>query len=285
MISWPDQVIDAVARRRCVLIIGSGVSASAATDAGVRPPTWNEFLTEGLNKLDPKPSFISRAIRDGNYLEACQYIKNSLGEDWVALLRKKFLEPQYKPSELHKSIFDLDLRTTISLNFDSIYDKFATGLTEGTFIIKKYDDGDIRQAVAGADRYLIKMHGGMDAPSRMIFTAKDYATARVRHREFYEVVQSLLHTHTCLLVGCGLSDPDVRLLFEDYRHALNESPHYQTMPKPVNGEVVGFIRDTRGINILTYSPRDVHKELHESLAALAALASDKRDIIADRRSW
>jgi len=285
MISWPDQVVDAVARRRCVLIIGSGVSASASTDAGERPPTWREFLLEGLKALPRQPTFIRQAINDGSYLEACQYIKNALGEEWGGLLKKRFLDPQYKPSDLHKAIFNLDLRTTISLNFDSIYDRFAGNLTEGTFIVKKYDDGDIRQSVAGPDRYLIKMHGSMDAPSRMIFTAKDYANARIKHREFYELVQSLLHTHTCLLIGCGLSDPDVRLLFEDYRHALNESPHYQSMPKPVPTEVVSFIRDTRGINILPYSPRDGHKELLESVQQLATKAFDRRDIIVDRRNW
>lgn len=285
MISWPDQVVDAVARRRCVLIIGAGVSAGAATDAGIRPPTWSELLAEGLKKLNPKPSFINRAIKEKSYLEACQYIKNALGEGWVELLKKRFQDPKYKPSDLHKAIFQLDVRTTISLNFDSIYDRYATNLTEGTFIVKKYDDGDIRQTVAGTDRYLIKMHGSMDAPSRMIFTAKDYAIARIKHKEFYEVVQSLLHTNICLLIGCGLSDPDVRLLFEDYRHALNESPHYQTMPKPVAHEVVAFIRDTRGINMLPYAPRDGHKELHESIKALATLASDRRDAIAVDRDW
>ncbi len=195
MISWPDQVVDAVARRRCVLILGAGVSAGAAADAGIRPPTWSEFLAEGIKKLNPQPAFIKRAIKEKSYLEACQYIKSSLGEEWTALLKKKVLDPLYKPSALHKALFDLDVRTTISLNFDSIYDKYATGLTEGTFIVKKYDDSDIRQVVAGPDRYLIKMHGSMDAPSKMIFTAKDYANARTKHREFYELVQSLLHTH------------------------------------------------------------------------------------------
>lgn len=283
--NWPDKIIDAVARRRCVLIIGSGVSAGAATDQGIRPPTWREFLEEGFQKLDPRPTHVRKAIKSGSYLEACQYIKNALGEEWSSLLKKRFLDPKYNVSELHKAIFDLDVRTTISLNFDGIYDKYAMSFTEGTFIVKKFDDGDIRKTVAGPDRYLIKMHGSVDSPSKMIFTAKEYAEARIKHREFYEVVTALLHTNTCLLIGCGWSDPDVKLLFEDYRQALNESPHYQTMPKPISADTMRFIKDTRGINILPYSARDGHKELAESVRKLGELASERRDLIATERSW
>ncbi len=48
------------------------------------------------------------------------------------------------------------------------------------------------------------------------FTLDDYAEARTKYAAFYEVMTALLHTHTFVCFGCGLSDPDMKLIFEDY---------------------------------------------------------------------
>ena len=50
MIEWPDLLIDAIARRRCVLFLGSGISANAKNIDGKKPPTWAEFLKTVLIK-------------------------------------------------------------------------------------------------------------------------------------------------------------------------------------------------------------------------------------------
>ena len=45
MIEWNAELIDAIARRRSVIVIGSGVSRNATNAAGVRPETWEGFLS------------------------------------------------------------------------------------------------------------------------------------------------------------------------------------------------------------------------------------------------
>ena len=290
MIAWPPTLVEAFARRRCVLIIGAGVSASAATPAagGVAsrsPKTWRKFLADATASTPHCPSYVREALRENRLLDACQYLKELQGEAWLTTLREEFVTPKYKPSLLHESLYKLDIRTTISLNFDTIYEKYVNKVTEGTFIVKNYYDADIRQTVAGTDRYLLKMHGTVDTPARMIFTGKDYAKARTEHRGFYEVIGALLHTHICLLIGCGLNDPDVQLLFEDYRHLQDATPHYQTLPSDIKPPVAGVVRETRGINILSYSKRDAHKELVESLEGLNIEAAAIRDDLAVSRDW
>ena len=285
MINWPTAVIEAAARRRCVLVIGAGVSAGAKSDSGRSPKTWRRFLADAAETLHPCPKYIKDAIRENRLLDACQYIKEIQGETWLSTIRDEFQAPHYKPSQLHAELYKLDIRTTITLNFDTIYESYVNSLSENTFIVKNYYDDDIRQSVAGTDRYLLKMHGSIETPTRMIFTGKDYAKARTKNRSFYELVNSLLHTHVCLLIGCGLNDPDIQLLFEDYRHVLETTPHYQVVPGAVAEPVKRVIRDNRGINLLEYNKRDNHAELAVAVSNLAESVSLARDELAISREW
>lgn len=285
MISWPDGLVGAIARRRCVILIGSGVSANSETDEGKRPATWGAFLAASYEKLGRRVSHISSALKRYNYLEACDYLRSDHGEEWPNIIRAEYATPIYRHAEIHKAIFDLDCRIVASLNFDKIYETYAIGASEGTVVVKNYYDEDIRDAVSGADRYIIKPHGTVDSVSKMIFTLEQYGKARTKYASFYDVFSSLLHTHTFLCIGCGLSDPDLQLIFEDYKYKHGESPHFMTLPAPVTDAQKNLIKRTRGINVLSYSSRDYHSDLTKSLQALAALVAVKRDDIADLRNW
>jgi hypothetical protein len=255
------------------------------TDDGHSPPTWGQFLQTAYSALDRRVGHIADAIKRYNYLEACEYLREEHGNNWAELVRDHFVTPQYKTAEIHKAIFNLDCRLIASLNFDKIYESYAIAASEGTIVVKNYYDDDIRQAVAGSDRYVIKPHGTVDSISRMIFTLGDYGKARVDHSTFYELMTSLLHTHTFICIGCGLSDPDMQLIFEDYRYKLSESPHYITLPNPTSDAECALIKRTRGLNVIKYSPRDRHKELTDSILELGDIVNTRRDEIADLRSW
>jgi hypothetical protein len=244
-LSWPLELIQAIARRRAVVLIGSGVSANAVTDAGVHPPTWGEFLTTSYKSLKRRVPHIASALKRYSYLEACDYLKGEYNARWPEIIRRNFVTPQYRPSDIHKAIFKLDCLIVESLNFDKIYETYAIPASENTVVVKNYYDDDVRQTVAGTDRYIIKPHGTVDSISKMIFTLDDYAS-RITHASFYEMMTALLHTHTFLSIGCGLSDPDIKLIFEDYRYKYSESPHYITLPNPVSSAEAALIRELSG---------------------------------------
>lgn len=285
MIQWSDGLVSAIARRRSVILIGSGVSANSSTEDGKRPSTWGAFLQECNKKLGRRVPHITTALRRYDYLEACDYLRTEHGEEWANIIKSEFYTPIYRAADIHKAIFNLDSRIVASLNFDRIYENYAISASEGTAIVKNYYDNDIREAVSGVDRYIIKPHGTVDSVSRMIFTLEQYGKARTEYSTFYDVFSSLLHTHTFLCIGCGLSDPDLQIIFEDYRYKHGESPHYMTLPTPISEAQKNLIKRTRGINVLGYSPRDGHSDLTKSIESLVALVSAKREEISDLRSW
>lgn len=48
---WPEDLVLELARKKCVLFLGSGISANAVDADGHHPPTWRQFLEEGKNKV------------------------------------------------------------------------------------------------------------------------------------------------------------------------------------------------------------------------------------------
>jgi hypothetical protein len=88
--------------------------------------------------------------------------KREYKERWPEVIRESFVTPQFRPSDMHKAIFDLDCRIVASLNFDKIYETYAIQASENTIVAKNYYDDDVRQTVAGTDRYIIKPHDTVD---------------------------------------------------------------------------------------------------------------------------
>ncbi|WP_461320400.1 SIR2 family NAD-dependent protein deacylase [Bradyrhizobium elkanii] len=220
------------------------------------------------------------------YLDACEWLKRRLDEQWSQQLRASFLAPKYQPAEIHEFLYQLDTRIVLTPNFDRIYDNHATGQSHGTILVKKYSDQDIVEYIRRGDRLILKAHGSIDDPHRMIFTRNQYATARTEHASFYRLLDSLIMTNTVLMIGVGLDDPDFRLLFEDNRARFQAAlPHYMTFGGTPNLDLVQTARETMGIKLLPYSPRDNHTALVTSLKSLVDKVSDERTALTRTMDW
>ena len=286
MIEWPAQLVRDIARRRAIILLGSGISRNSTGNGGVRPPTWRQFLEEAVDEVPGQARHIKAAIKSGDYLSACEWIKGRLDEQWAHFLRSKFLTPAYKPNAVHELIFSLDANIYITPNFDKIFDNFVSERTQGTTIVKSYYEEDAQQLVRNGSRVILKIHGTIDTPNKMIFGRSKYAEARVLNASFYQLIDALLLTNTFLLFGCGLDDPDFQLLFENFCFRFpTANPHYMTMADPINQDLENLTRETRKIKFLKYSKANDHRELQLSLEDLVRQVETERAAIADSQSW
>lgn len=286
MISWPDQLISDIARRRAVLLIGSGISRHSVGNAGVRPPTWRGFLENALAKCHPDRRDIRKAIQKGHYLDACEWLKKHLDDRWVTFLRNSFVTPKFQPAEVHRLLYQLDCRIVLTPNFDVIYDGYAVAESQQTTLVKQYNDPDIIDCIRRGDRVVIKAHGTIHAPASMIFTKADYAKARTAYSGFYTLLDALISTSTVLIIGAGIDDPDFQLIFEDSAaRATSGLPHYMTSADNFHQDMIATLRQTRNIKLLEYSSRRNHAQLVRSLAALVRLVGERRNEIARNMDW
>jgi SIR2-like domain len=290
---WPDQLVHDVAARRAILFIGAGVSMnSLGADGKTRPKSWAQFLSAGAKKLGGSKKKIVKElnvlIENKDLLTACEVIKNEMGrQDFVDFMKAEFQAPGFRYAPIHEILWSLDLRITITPNVDNIYDGLVVERGNGTVTLKTYKDDDIAESIRRRERVLIKSHGSIGAPNDLIFTRSDYARARGEHREFYELLYALLSTHTFIFVGCGLDDPDIRFLLEDYRYRNSFTQrHYFTLP---NDSYVDKIKkvfsDSLNLDFITYSSERNHEALRVGLDGLREVVEFARQDMGRRGSW
>ncbi|CAA0080288.1 Uncharacterised protein [Halioglobus japonicus] len=280
MIAWSDELVEVIARRRCVIVIGAGISKNSVNKDGKRPATWEEFLRDCANDIDDADS-VNSLLEIKDYLTACEVLKNKLTPDvFVRKVQQEYQQAGYIPADIHKHVYNLDVSIVISPNFDHIYDNYAATVSAGSVVVKDHTSEDTANYLLGGDnRLILKTHGSANNPQKLIFTRQDYAEARTKYVLFYEILKSLALTHTFLFLGCGTDDPDIRTLFEDIQFAHGRIPfHYMTLPAgEVHSDVLSIASSSMRIKFLEYSPARGHAELTESLEALVGKAEEYRD--------
>jgi len=287
MIQWPPELISDIARRRSVIFLGAGISRNCKNEQGESPKTWVEFLSSAITSIQPN-KHIKSLIKKEDYLTACGIIKEKVGrDDFNSLVIREFLSPGYSHAPIHEAIFELDSRIVATPNFDKIYETFANHKAKGSIRIKHHFDADIAEALRRKDRMILKIHGTIDTPGKMIFTRKEYAVARVKYNSFYLILEALALTHTFFFLGCGVNDPDLRLLLEDnfFKHASNR-PHIILIPKrSLHRDVIELIQTTMNLKVLTYSSANNYAELLDSLQNLVSLVEQERDVLRNDSNW
>ena len=285
---WPDDLVLELARKRCVLFLGSGISANATDKDGNHPPTWRKFLEEGNKKVsDSDKDVIKKCIDGYEYLMACELLRKKLGDNaFDELLKQMFRGVGFDFAPIHEDIFKLDSRITITPNFDKIYDNYAQSKSHSTIVLKHYYDNDVVNYLRGRESVIIKNHGTIDTINKIVFTQSDYARARIENSDFYKIMEALIITHTFVFLGAGLNDPDIRLLFENYATTFHVSKnHYFVIPDNTYSSLeLDVYKETMHLDFIKYNPADNHKELTTGLGELSNRVEDMR-LKVQRNLW
>lgn len=293
MIEWPINLVDVIARRKCVLFLGSGISANSCNDEGKHPATWESFLRDILikraTKLCGHNGVIERLLSEKDYLTACEIIVDIIGEnDFGDLAADEFRRPGYRTSDIHRVIYGLDSRLVITPNIDKIYEQYAMNESNSTVVVKSYYEDDIAKYLRTNDYLIIRAHGYVDDAAKIIFTHKQYSVARYKHTAFYRMLDALSLTHTFIFLGCGINDPDIQLTLENQNFLYPSCrPHYfVTAQNAYEPEIADVLVHNRNLELLTYENSDgTHSNLLIALQQLKQQVEDMRMKIMESQSW
>lgn len=284
---WPDELVDDIARRRSIIVIGSGISRHSRGEHGAQPPMWKNFLLDANERLGKNRSeYIQAQIEKGDYLHACECLKTLFDDQWVLHLRRVFRTPKYATSLVHEVIAKLDSRIVFSLNFDDIYERCVIAQYDGNVTIKRYHDNDIAEFLRGDGRFVVKLHGSLDSAQNLIFTQQEYAKARVSHADFYQSLDAALLSNTFVFLGCGFSDPDLALLLENQCFSFPFGrPHY-FVTSDLEEQRQNSLRSNRNLKCLVYDPvDDEHIGLRSELEELLRAVEERRYGISTEQNW
>lgn len=276
---WPDNLVEELAYRRCLIFLGSGISATAKNDAGESPDTWGAFLDNVKSKMknpsEDDKKFIEDMLKKQNYLLALQAIADLCDSgEYSNYLKSQYLRGKYKPSKVYELIKDLDSKIVVTTNFDKLYEGLCH---EPEYITFDYTDTrSIIGSIKAPENIIIKAHGSIDDTEKLIFTAKQYYQAQEQYPEFYHLMTALFLTHTVVFLGYSLNDPDINLLLQFLHNTANSScPHYMIDKRGNKPQLVKHWKDTYNVSLLEYG--DDYSCLEKSLEELRDLVYNLRE--------
>lgn len=288
VVNWPHALVEELADRRAVIVLGSGVTARSINDAGNTPPTWASLVT-GLSTRCVSDELVRQQVGDlvgnGKFPQAAEEVRtNADPQSFARALRAELVDPKFHPSGAHNDVMTLDAPIVINLNYDRIFENQCIGFDDSSYVVTHYFQDDLVRNIRSPLRVILKLHGSVDDPQQIIFSTSDYARLRLQNKDVFEVIDAILKTRTVLFLGCGFNgDPDVdNLLTEAALAVPGAYPHYALVPRNADRSAFEAAR-ARGLNVsfVDYpidDSTDPHHEFDSALAILRARVLAQREL-------
>ncbi len=208
-----------------VLFIGAGVSVGAGL------PLWRGLLSQvaseaniaskaakRLTKKDPRDqaTILERRL-ESQKTQLRTAVANQLEASSYALA--------------HGSLASLPSKEAVTTNFDRLFEMAWTTGRRHLAILPE-------RAVGGSGRWLLKLHGTVNEPCKMVLTRSDYLDMPRQYGALMGLVQGLLMMRHMMFVGYSLQDED----FHELIHEVRAAQGHKKAPK-VRGTVLTLHED------------------------------------------
>jgi hypothetical protein len=221
-------------------------------------PTWEALLVDMADKLvhnSEDKAEIERLIAKEKFLEAAQIVRDtSLEVEFSSFIQNTFGRPKYQASKIHESVYSLDAKIVITPNYDTTYEDYCKRFSTTTShnVCTHYQShalNDIRSDM----RVILKIHGTVDDPTKIILSRSDYFAARRASAPFYALLDALFLANTILFIGAGLTDPDIQLVLENAHIAFpSTNPHYAVIAEGRHPSELAALRKTNNIHAMQF---------------------------------
>lgn len=280
---WPRALVEELASRRCIVFLGAGASAGSINQdtPPKSPPTWSALL-DGIKSIARDE--ISKPIADNliakeKYLDAAEVLFGSINPaDFASYIREVMAEPRYQASDIHEYVLNLDPKIVVTTNYDDIYDTYCkSGKEQGLYNVCKYYESHLVSDLRSPVRQIIKAHGCITDPSKIVLTRSQYFQERQNHPNFYKVLDALFLTNTLLFLGYSLSDPDIQLMLENSNITYKAShPHYALVEEGMEESIKKAYKEAYNIDFVEFPAGDFAKA-NEMLEGLVQLVNKRRE--------
>lgn len=280
--SWPRALVEELASRRCIVFLGAGASAGSIDKAtpAKNPPTW-DVLLDGIKSIardDASKQIADNLIAKEKYLDAAEVLFGSINSaDFASYIREVLAEPRFQASDIHRHVLNLDPKIVVTTNYDDIYDNYCrSGREQGLYNVCKYYETHLVSDLRSPVRQIIKAHGCISDPSKIVLTRSQYFHERQNFPNFYKVLDSLFLTNTLLFLGYSLSDPDIQLMLENSNIAYKAShPHYALVEKGMEESIKNAYKEAYNIEFIEFPAGDF-VQANEMLGMLVQLVNQRR---------
>lgn len=205
----------ALNREKLVIFVGAGVSKNSGL------PTWGQLVQEFAGKIGYPTN---GRLATEEYIRIPQYyycLDESEGHSSYYSLLKSMLPENIRPNLLDELIVSLHPKHIVTTNFDTLLDQVASGYE----VIR--EDKDLMTGISS--HYLLKLHGDIRQPEKLVFKEDDYLHYSHTHRLMETFLKSLLIDHVFLFVGYSLNDYNLKTFVSWIEYVAEEMHVKQQM--------------------------------------------------------
>lgn len=186
----------ALRREKLVIFVGAGVSKNSGL------PTWGQMVQSFARQIGYP---MEGRLATDEYIRIPQYyycLDESPGHSDYYSLIESMIPENIRPNPLNRLIVSLRPKHIVTTNFDTLMDQVADGYQ----VVK--EDRDLLRGISA--HYLLKLHGDIRQPQKLVFKEDDYLHYSETHRLMETFLKYLLIGHVFLFVGYSLNDYNLK---------------------------------------------------------------------------
>lgn len=205
----------ALNREKLVIFVGAGVSKNSGL------PTWGQIVQAFAKEI----GYCTKGrLATEEYIRIPQYyycLDESENHVSYYSLIQSMIPKDIRPNLLNQLIVSLHPKHIVTTNFDTLLDQVAHGYE----IIR--EDRDLLTGISA--NYLLKLHGDICHPEKLVFKEDDYLHYSHTHRLMETLLKSLLIDHVFLFVGYSLNDYNLKTFVSWIEYIAQEMQVKQEM--------------------------------------------------------
>lgn len=211
---FPKPVLDDLIAGKWLPVIGAGMSLNATISGGRKMPLWAGM---GKQLTDELSDFSATSILDGISAYEHEFGRARLIERLSDILFIK----EAQPGDVHKEFCTIPFDIVCTTNFDFLLER-QYDLTP-KYVYPVVDEEQLSINAGNAGTLLLKLHGDLRHPSRLIVSEADYDGFLARYPLLATYLANQLITKTAIFIGYSLDDPDFRQIWHVVTQRLGKT--------------------------------------------------------------
>jgi SIR2-like domain len=201
---FPKPVLDDLVTGKWLPVVGAGMSLNAVTPSGKRMPLWKDLSKALVAELG---DFSPMSDLDGISAYEHEFGRTRL----IERLSEILLIRDAQPGSAHKEFCTIPFDIVCTTNFDFLLER-QYDLTP-RYVYPVVDEEQLAVSMGNAGTLLLKLHGDLRHPARLVVTESDYDGFLSRFPLLATYLSNQLITKTAVFVGYSLEDPDFRQIW------------------------------------------------------------------------
>lgn len=267
---FPRPLLDDLVNGRWLPVIGAGMSLNAELPPPAKMPLWSGLSDQFAKELvDYTPTGVLDAISQYEH----EFGRARLIERLADMLHID----RARPGRAHKEFCTLPFDIVCTTNFDFLLEKeYDRERQDNRSIHPVVDEDQLSINVGAAGTLLLKLHGDIRHPKRLVVTESDYDGFLANYPLIATYLANQLITKTAVFFGYSLDDPDFRQIWQVVSNRLGKTRRmaYAIVVNARPGDAARFER--RGVKVVNFpGPKDKYGDILAD--AFAELREYRRD--------